>query len=111
MDKPKSISRRTWLKKTARIAVTAVLYSSVDWSVAAATETTKKATKASVHYQGHPNDGKMCEMCKYFIPPGGAAGHGMMRGMMGSGMMRDGTCQVVQGRISPMGYCTLYTPV
>ncbi len=111
MDKPKSISRRTWLKKIARIAATAVLYSSADWSVAAATETTRKATKASVHYQDHPNGGKMCGMCKYFIPPGGVAGHGMMSEMMGPGMMQGGACQLVQGRISPMGYCTLYTPV
>ena len=30
--------------------------------------------------------------------------------MMGRGMMGAGACQVVEGRISPMGYCDLYVP-
>ena len=29
-------------------------------------------------------------------------------GMMGRGMMGAGACQLVEGRISPMGYCDLY---
>jgi hypothetical protein len=33
----------------------------------------------------------------------------MMAGM-GPGMMGAGACQLVQGRISPMGYCDLYVP-
>ena len=39
-------------------------------------------------------------------------GRGMMGqgGMMGRGMMGAGACQVVEGRISPMGYCDLYAP-
>jgi hypothetical protein len=41
----------------------------------------------------------------------GMMGRGMMgRGMMGRGMMAAGACQVVEGRISPMGYCDLYVP-
>ena len=31
-------------------------------------------------------------------------------GMMGCGMMGGGACEVVEGRISPMGYCDLYAP-
>ena len=30
--------------------------------------------------------------------------------MMGRGMMGAGACQLVEGRISPMGYCDLYAP-
>jgi hypothetical protein len=66
----------------------------------------------------------MCGMCKYFISAngrrGGMMGGGMMgRGMMGGGMMGGGmgpgmmaagTCDVVEGRISPVGWCILYAP-
>jgi hypothetical protein len=52
---------------------------------------------------------QMCGMCKYFISANGRRG-GMMGGGMGPGMMRAGTCDVVEGRISPMGGCILYAP-
>ena len=40
---------------------------------------------------------------------GGMMGGGMMGGgMMGGGMMAAGACEVVEGRISPMGWCDLY---
>lgn len=68
-----------------------------------------KASKASVHYQNHPKQGRMCGMCKYFIMPAGGMG-GMMGQMHGQGMMAGGGCRLVAGRISPMGYCDLYTP-
>jgi hypothetical protein len=43
---------------------------------------------------------------------GGMMGGGMMGGgMMRGGMMGSGACQVVEGRISPMGWCDLYTPL
>jgi hypothetical protein len=59
---------------------------------------------------------QMCHMCKFYISAGGGRsgmmGCGMMGGgMMGrGGMMGAGACQVVEGRISPMGWCDLYTP-
>jgi len=52
-------------------------------------------------------------MCKFFEGGGMMGGGGMMRGgmmgggMMGGGMMAGG-CEVVEGRISPMGWCDLY---
>lgn len=114
-----SLSRRAWLKRV--LVSAAVVFSGVLPDVAPAESRSKKVTKASVHYQDHPDAGKMCGMCRYFIPPGGRAGHGMMGGAMmgggmmgqgmGPGMMKAGQCQLVQGRISPMGYCDLYTPV
>ena len=76
-----------------------------------AAATTSQATKAEVHYQDTPNAGQMCGMCKFFIPPGGKAGTGMMGGAMGPGMMAGGTCQLVMGRINPMGWCQLYGPL
>ena len=64
----------------------------------------------------HPNGTRMCQNCKFFISGGGGRS-GMMGcpmgggGMMGRGMMGAGACQLVEGRISPMGYCDLYGPL
>jgi hypothetical protein len=87
---------------------------------ASAEETPTKATQAAARYQDHPNNMQMCGMCKVYIPPGGQAGSGMMGGRMGPGMMgrqkgsdmmSSGTCEVVEGSVSPMGWCVLYRPI
>ncbi|MGH9699760.1 MAG: hypothetical protein ACRD52_09920 [Candidatus Acidiferrales bacterium] len=80
-----------------------------------------KVTQATAQYVDHPVSGRMCGMCRFFIahgattPGAGMMGQGMMgQGMMGSGMggmMQDGTCQLVEGDIRPMGYCNLYSPL
>ncbi len=71
-----------------------------------------KVSKSVAHYQDNPKGGQTCGMCKYF------QGHGMMNsemmgnGMMGHGMghgMTTGECQVVEGQISMMGWCQLYS--
>jgi hypothetical protein len=75
----------------------------------ASTSAEAKATKVAVHYQDNPNGMRMCHMCKFYIATGGARSEmGCMGGSMG--MMGAGACQVVDGRISPMGYCDLYVP-
>ena len=104
------ISRRTWLKGMAVFSAAAGMPLMLASKAAEA-----KASKAAVHYQDSPNGMRMCHMCKFYIAAGGKGsgmmGGGMMgRGMMGGGMMGDGACQVVEGRISPMGYCDLYAP-
>ena len=108
-DKPEA-SRRIWLRYIAVVTAAASMPSLPEAAVAAPASEAKKVTKESVHYQDRPNAGRMCGMCKFFIPQGGVAGHGMMGGMMGPAMMASGTCQLVEGSISPMGYCILYTP-
>ena len=101
------ISRRTWLKGMAVCSAAAGVPAMLASTVAEA-----KASKAAVHYQDYPNGRRTCSICKFFIAGGG--GHS---GMMGGGMMRHGmmmgagACQVVEGRISPMGYCDLYAPL
>ncbi|MBU2765892.1 hypothetical protein HF292_015015 (plasmid) [Acidithiobacillus ferruginosus] len=115
----KRISRRIWIRTAAMMVATVAAYPFVGAAAHAATR--KKIAKAVVHYQDHPSGHKMCGMCIHFIPTGGVAGHGMMDGMgpdmmgdmpnMGPGMMKNGSCQLVEGRISPMGYCILYSPV
>jgi hypothetical protein len=72
----------------------------------ASTSAKAKAGKSAVHYRDYPN--RMCHMCKFYIAAGGRrSGMGCMGGSM-MGMMGAGACQVVDGRISPMGYCDLY---
>jgi hypothetical protein len=70
-----------------------------------------KAVKAVVHYRDHPKGMQMCHMCKFYIAGGGKRG-GMGGMCMGGsmGMMGTGACQVVEGKISPMGWCDLYVP-
>jgi hypothetical protein len=103
------ISRRTWLKGMALLSAAAVPL------LASATIAEAKASKSAVHYQDFPNAMRTCNMCKFFISVGGGRS-GMMgcpmmgRGMMRGGMMGAGACQLVEGRISPMGYCDLYAP-
>ena len=76
----------------------------------AAAQQTKAAKKAA-QYQDHPKDGKMCGHCRFFIAKGGKPGEGMMGGGVGPGKMADGTCQIVAGAISPMGWCQFYAPL
>jgi hypothetical protein len=75
----------------------------------ASTAAEAKTSKAVVHYRDYPNGMRMCHMCKFYMAGGGGrSGMGCMGGSMG--MMGTGACQVVEGRISPMGYCNLYVP-
>jgi hypothetical protein len=55
----------------------------------------QKTSQASVHYQSTPNGSKQCSSCRFFAA--------------GTGANSDGTCQVVDGSISPQGYCDTYT--
>jgi hypothetical protein len=98
------ISRRTWLKGIAAAGVSMMLTS---------TTAEAKASKAAVHYRDYPKGMQMCHLCKFYIGGrSGMMGGGMMGGgMMGGGMMGAGACQVVEGRISPMGWCDLYAPL
>src|SRR6516165_1237060 len=103
MPKDTRVSRRFWLTQAALITAAAGMPPLVPSSSSAQ----GKASKSVVHYRDYPKDRQMCGMCKFF-EGGGMMGGGMMgRGMMGRGMM-DGECEVVEGRISPMGWCDLY---
>ena len=110
---PSSPSRRIWLKAASVVFAVTTLP-----AIALGDD---KVSKAVAHYQDHPRSGKMCSTCRFFVahaatsPGKGMMGSGGMmgsRGMMGSGgMMHEGSCQVVAGSISPMGYCQLYQPL
>jgi High potential iron-sulfur protein len=53
-----------------------------------------KATKATMHYQDSPSGDSHCSLCKFFIP--------------GQDASSNGTCQIVDGSISPNGYCMAF---
>ena|SRR5258706_8393835 len=56
----------------------------------------EKLQKAAVKYQDKPKDSKDCDDCMHFVA--GATPKAM------------GTCKVVEGTISPHGYCAAFTP-
>ncbi len=55
-----------------------------------------KIAKASVSYQEVAKGDKDCDDCLQFIP--------------GSAEAAPGTCKIVEGPISPHGYCLAFTP-
>jgi hypothetical protein len=50
-----------------------------------------KISKAAVAYQDHPQGDKRCGICLQFVPPG--------------------SCKMVEGPISPQGYCRIFAPL
>jgi len=121
MSTDEKLSRRTWLRKTV-LFTAAIGAPSLLGSPASSSQ--GKASKSVVHYRDYRKGMQMCGMCKFFEGSGmmsdGMMGRGMMAGgMMGGGMMGGGMmgrgmmageCEVVEGRISPMGWCDLYAP-
>jgi hypothetical protein len=88
-------SRRSVLRgivaASCALLVPVTFFSSRD--VLAATDSatkTKKVSKASVSYQAKPNGEKKCGSCANFIAS-------------------SNTCKRVQGKVSPEGYCGLWT--
>lgn len=107
MSTQAKISRRTWLKGMAVCSAAAGVPTMLASTVAEA-----KASKAAVHYQDYPSGRRSCSICKFFIAARGGHSGMMGHGLMGHEMMMGaGACQVVEGRISPMGYCDLYAPL
>ena len=107
MSTHQKISRRTWLKGMALFSAAAGLIP----PMLASTAADAKASKAAVHYRDYPKGMQMCHMCKFYMAGSGRRSGGMCMGGSMMGMMGAGACQVVEGRISPMGYCDLYAPL
>ncbi len=100
------LSRREWIRWLV------VLPAAVGLARRGMAQTSGKIPQAAAKYQDTPKNGQLCAMCKFYIAPGGKAGEGMMGGGGGPGMMTQaGTCQVVEGSISPRGWCMLYQPL
>jgi hypothetical protein len=79
----KNISRRILLET----AAASVFAASID-SVASRSMAQQKMSKSDAKYQDKPQGNQRCDLCRFFQAPN--------------------QCQVVQGDISPSGWCTLF---
>ena len=83
------IKRAAFLEKAALLPVLAVVLDRAAQAQGA------KSSKEAMHYQTSPNSGMQCSGCKFFTPGGDANA--------------DGSCAIVDGNISPHGYCIAYS--
>jgi hypothetical protein len=54
-----------------------------------------KGSKAQFKYQTSPKNGQKCSQCRFFIA--------------GKTPTANGTCQIVDGSITPSGWCTAFS--
>jgi hypothetical protein len=80
-----ALSRRRLLQRTA-LGAAAVIAAQAKEAAAVI-----KISKAAVAYQDHPNGDRQCSKCAQFQPPG--------------------SCKMVDGAISPQGFCRIFTPL
>jgi hypothetical protein len=81
-----NVRRRVVLKNAAAVAVATAFARS---ALAQA-----KASKQAMKYQDEPKEGQRCDTCLQFIP--------------GPNPRANGACKVVDGQISPSGWCIAY---
>jgi hypothetical protein len=79
------LSRRALLLGTAGAASTTALL-----GIPSNTASAQKLSQRVVAYQDHPEGDKRCDRCAQFQPPT--------------------ACKIVDGTVSPGGYCKFYTP-
>lgn len=82
-----SLSRRRLLERAATAAGAAMAILLPSDPTAAA----PKISKAAVAYQDHPDGDKRCGKCMQFQPPN--------------------SCKLVDGTVTPQGYCRVFTPL
>lgn len=54
-----------------------------------------KGSQAQFKYQNSPKNGQKCSQCTFFIP--------------GKSASANGSCKIVDGSISPNGWCTAFS--
>ena len=81
-----ALSRRALLRRATVTLGTVAVISARAEPVAA----TIKISQSAVAYQDHPQGDKRCGKCLQFQPPS--------------------TCRMVEGAISPQGFCRIFTP-
>ena len=89
MQDRSKISRSGWLKTMAATPI------AIGAFAALSREAKAKSPKSAFKYVDHPVGGKQCSGCKLFIP--------------GKTPSSNGGCKVVDGSISPKGYCIAWT--
>jgi hypothetical protein len=71
-----------------RVLIAAILL--MPWRARAQT----KASKQAMQYQEQPKDGQTCDTCMQWVP--------------GANAGAPGSCKVVEGPVSPKGWCVAY---
>jgi High potential iron-sulfur protein len=84
-----NVRRRLLLKNAIAVAGVALASAFARSALAQA-----KASKQAMKYQDQPKDGQRCDTCLQFIA--------------GAKPGANGTCKVVDGPISPSGWCAAY---
>jgi High potential iron-sulfur protein len=88
-DSNSRMTRRTFVGNAIALPALAGLL------LAETTTAQAKGSKAQFKYQSTPNNGHKCSQCTFFIP--------------GSSATASGTCKIVDGSISPSGWCTAFS--
>lgn len=88
----KNATRRNFLKTATLLAAVAAIPVSIVSKEAFAA----KMAKASMQYQDQPKGTLKCSTCAQFIP--------------GKSAKATGSCNVIEGSISPNGWCMAYAP-
>jgi High potential iron-sulfur protein len=87
----RSVSRRSFIGSAALLAGAAAASGLV---VSPHARAQQKVPQASVKYQDKPSGNNKCSNCLQFVP--------------GSSPTANGTCKVVDGAVSPNGWCQIW---
>jgi len=85
-SKPKDLSRRVFLQRVATYGAGAAIIQGLGSNLATAQA---KVAQNTVSYQDKPKGAQRCDGCTNFQPPN--------------------ACKMVDGEISPQGWCSLFT--
>ena len=86
LSTPKDLSRRAFFQRVATYGVGAAIILGLGFNLAAAQA---KVPQKTVSYQAKPKGAQRCDGCSNFQPPN--------------------SCKMVEGEISPEGWCSLFT--
>lgn len=82
------ISRREYIGRTL------VVLGTLGLARGAVAQPANKVPQKDAQYQATPKNDQTCDMCQYFVA--------------GAQPNAPGTCQLVEGSISPKGWCALF---
>lgn len=80
---------------TRKSALTIIVLPALAMALGGRSIADEKIAKSQVNYRNEPNGDAQCSACRYFQP--------------GKDSKSMGTCQIVDGSISPSGWCEAYT--
>ncbi|MEO6835013.1 MAG: high-potential iron-sulfur protein [Candidatus Tumulicola sp.] len=90
-NSPKRVTRGEFVQSAVVLPALAGLL----FTAAAAPARAAKGSQAQFKYQSKPNGSKKCSNCTFYI--------------QGKTATANGTCKIVEGVISPNGYCSAYS--